>query len=594
MLYFKHLKKNKKIQLIATSILSASLLGLFATSAPADETTPKPTGSIDIPSFIKDTRTAYNEEIERTVTINLEAVGIQTATGKFIKPEKLDVLFLADNTGSMKHAIANVKDHAQDLLNKLGTEYSDVEFGVAFYRADPTEYGSHTKTYNKKVGQETITLQKEVVVDTRETTEMRQDYKTIKVGEESCTETYEYLGKNLNRIDTPYQYKIRTIRDSDGKVVKSKKKWKADPNLDGHSKSCTLNITEEVPDGAPYEVTVIEPIMGFEDVEKKVDIKEKTTIADKAYQVLDPVAEEGVPKNDTINAIKAIKKWKAKDEWQNKDFPEAGFFALHQAATNGASTPSYSGDPDAVYSTGYDTGWRADADMKLVVMFGDAKSHTGAVNQLDAIKALEDNDVTVIMINIDTITGTLLETNEGMSVANDGLDASGQASAIVKATQGKYADVDNSTLVSLLDGPPIDYSDSYCDSLTALDLVCTILGSVGDAAVVPEMKPTKINIDFDTNNFNPITSNTSEPLSLSMGPFSEDGLCIGYDTCVKYECTDPLGCNEVVHQEKRKFKMIFQGQIPAIYNFDTVVVDDSGNNITGAISTNSITIYNID
>ena len=96
------------------------------------------------------------------------------------------------------------------------------------------------------------------------------------------------------------------------------------------------------------------------------------------------------------------------------DGPEANFYALHQAATNGANTPSGVGG-------GQSTGWRSDAG-KVIVWFGDAQSHTATVNQADTIAALQAEGVTVAAINTRS--------------AGNGIDRFGQASAITSATGG--------------------------------------------------------------------------------------------------------------------------------------------------------------
>ena len=559
----------------------------------------QPSGIVTPSSFDKDTRVAQTVELERTVEINLDDLinTCEISTGNFVKPEKLDVLFLADNTGSMGAAIANVKEHAKDLLDKIEAEYSDVEFGVAYYRRDPREWGS--RAYDRKIGQTTETI--EVTV---------QDTKKVVVDTVACTKTWKFNKVDPNRSNKPYQYRVRTT-DQSGKKLQDKWPWSNNGDLDGKTESCTFDITEKVPVGEPR----------IETQTKKKNIYERTPREYLSYKLL-----EAVDGGDKDDAVKAINKWKAIDKG---DWPEAGFFGLHQAATNGAPTPEYpsnpgdSNNPDypgaEVYSTGYNyllqetsenydladynedynTKWRDDSDMKLIVMFGDAQSHTKTITQADTIKALQDNNITVIMINVDTITGDeAKETELGLTVANDGLNGDGQASDIVTATSGKYSEVDNNVLVELLNGPPVDYSDEYCSSLAELDLVCTILSSVGEAAVIEEVITTysnpKIDINFNTINFNPINSKTAEPLALSIGPFAEDGQCIGYDTCVKYECIDPLGCTQVGNGEERKFKMTFQGHMPAAYDFETVVVDGSGNQVKGTISSNEIMIHNID
>jgi hypothetical protein len=54
---------------------------------------------------------------------------------------KVDVLFLADNTGSMGSVINNVKNVSNSLLSSLETKFLDIDFGVARYFGDPSESG---------------------------------------------------------------------------------------------------------------------------------------------------------------------------------------------------------------------------------------------------------------------------------------------------------------------------------------------------------------------------------------------------------------------------------------------------------------------
>ncbi|ELS02541.1 hypothetical protein Xen7305DRAFT_00022550 [Xenococcus sp. PCC 7305] len=531
-------------------------------------------GEVSPSSFSEETRVAKTVELERTVELDLEALSQDTPTGNYIKPEKLDVLFLADNTGSMGPAIANVKAHAKDLLDKLEAEYADVEFGVAYYRRDPREWSS--RAYDRKIGQTTETI--EITV---------QDTETVVVDTVACTKTWTFNKVDPNRSDKPYKYRVRTT-DSSGKKLKDQWPWSNDGDLDGKTESCTFDITEKVNVGEPYTETKT----------KKVNVYERTPRENLSYKLLEAV--EGGNKN---NAVAAINQWRAIDKG---DWAEGGFFGLHQAATNGAPTPEYTSNPGdsnnpdypgaEVYSTGYNyllqgtaagydpadydeaynTKWRSDADMKLIVMFGDAKSHTKTINQADTIQALKDNGITVVMINVDTITGDeAKEVELGLTVADDGLDANGQGSSIVAATNGKYSEVDNDILVELLNGPPIDHSDNYCNGLAEMDLVCTILSSVGDAAVVPEVITTypKIDINFRTAAATPVP-----------------------DLTIEYECIDELGCTNVGHEEKRKFLMKVTGYIPDNYDFKTEVFDISNPTapVDGAIADNNIKILNVD
>jgi hypothetical protein len=147
----------------------------------------------------------------------------------------------------------------------------------------------------------------------------------------------------------------------------------------------------------------------------------KYTRSKAAYKLLEPV------NGGTIgDSVSAINQWTASG---GGDWPEANFFALHQAATSGASINGF--------YTGYDTKWRSDA-KKVIIWFGDAYSHTSTVNQTQAIQALVGNNVTVL--GILTQTGSLSLT--------DGINKNSQATSITSATGGIY---ETSTTSALTD-----------------------------------------------------------------------------------------------------------------------------------------------
>jgi hypothetical protein len=154
-----------------------------------------------------------------------------------------------------------------------------------------------------------------------------------------------------------------------------------------------------------------------------------------AYKLLEPV------NGGTIqNSVAAINLWTASN---GGDWPEANFFALHQAATSGDSINGF--------YTGYDTKWRSDA-KKVIIWFGDAYSHTSTVNQTQAIQALVGNDITVLAIL--TQTGDLSLT--------DGINKDSQATSITSATGGIYQTSTTSALTNTI--------SSLITQTTSLDL----------------------------------------------------------------------------------------------------------------------------
>jgi hypothetical protein len=78
--------------------------------------------------------------VNKTVTIGAQDIADVIETSTTTVNNKYDILFLADNTGSMGTAIGNVQTNARALLQQLSTSYNDVQFGVARYYGDPKEY----------------------------------------------------------------------------------------------------------------------------------------------------------------------------------------------------------------------------------------------------------------------------------------------------------------------------------------------------------------------------------------------------------------------------------------------------------------------
>ncbi len=337
---------------ITTSLLSASFVGLFATIAPAE-----PTGNIAPSNFYTEDGIGQTITLDRTVTVELDSLVETITTTTTGAPQKVDILFLADNTGSMGNAIANVKTNAQSLLNQLSAAYNDVQFGVARYYGAPKEYGNYS--YDSVPGE---TYNGAVIGTTTET--------------DTFTKTWKYWTWTYWRGNYWYKYKIVT-RDSDGNWVDTDWEW-SKSWLDGHSVTWTAEETINVYESIPVEMDSYElqEAMGATDAE----------------------------------AIAAIQDWHASG---GKDWEEANFFALHQAATSGAET-------DLGWQTGYDTNWR-DGAMKIIVWFGDAPSHTSDTTEAETIAALTTNNVYVVAVDVGSI------------------DYDSQASNITTATSGAYA-----------------------------------------------------------------------------------------------------------------------------------------------------------
>ncbi|MQM30520.1 MAG: hypothetical protein CRU78_08260 [Candidatus Accumulibacter phosphatis] len=107
------------------TIAAAVALGSFAGWAGAAVINPN-TGSATI---------AVGESVTFNKTITVDAGGAS----------KVDVFFLADNTGSMGSILDKIKSQATSILGTLSTTYADAAFGVGRYLGDPVESG---ETYN--------------------------------------------------------------------------------------------------------------------------------------------------------------------------------------------------------------------------------------------------------------------------------------------------------------------------------------------------------------------------------------------------------------------------------------------------------------
>ncbi|MGE5451399.1 MAG: VWA domain-containing protein [Acidobacteriota bacterium] len=98
-------------------------VGLFALAAPAAWAQ-----SISPASYSATINVGQTITIDKTITLAPSGA------------TKVDVVFLADNTGSMYGTVANAQAGATSIMNGL-TSGADYHFGVARYYGDPSEYG---------------------------------------------------------------------------------------------------------------------------------------------------------------------------------------------------------------------------------------------------------------------------------------------------------------------------------------------------------------------------------------------------------------------------------------------------------------------
>ena len=79
------------------------------------------------------------DSFEATIAVGETVTVTKTVTTDKGGASKVDVFFLADNTGSMGGVINNVRSAAESILNGLTAAITDVAFGVARYLGDPSE-----------------------------------------------------------------------------------------------------------------------------------------------------------------------------------------------------------------------------------------------------------------------------------------------------------------------------------------------------------------------------------------------------------------------------------------------------------------------
>ncbi len=272
------MKKLGFKQIAFTSSLAILILGgVEFNHSPVNSSEINATGTISPSTLKENIGRGQTIKFERSITVNVEDI-VETITTSNA-PNKLDILFLADNTDSMGDAIANVKANATSLLNSLDAEYSDLQVGVARYYGDPQE-----KTY------------------TYEKTDVQTDY----------SKTYTYLNESKTCFSGQgdaypcYKYKVDYTK---GQVEQSWTSFQNEAKYQEYGNSHTRNWTG-------YIHEKIEGELG----------------AEKAYDLQTSVH------SDLNKAIDAINQWETAS---GDDWGEGNFFALHQAATNGSDINGY-------------------------------------------------------------------------------------------------------------------------------------------------------------------------------------------------------------------------------------------------------------
>ena len=366
-----------------------------------------------------------------------------------------DVVFLMDNTGSMGSMISSTRTNATTILNSISGgderfEGIDVQYGLATYWGDPLEYkGGSSNSYH-------------------------------------CSSATEYSGKNndielssgvdyyLDMIDTwgdGWNNSLWHLKLGSSVLVTKG----ADFNWGKYKSGGTFTVAS----GGTYTVTINPwsywwPYWSSEVRWRFCAVGDDTggdstgfpEIARKAFKVNQVITET---KADVISSM---------SEWSTcsspggcgGDWPEANYFALHQLATEGAITDGKCADAytgtctDMGYKTDDAIGWREESG-KVIVWFGDARSHCSTVDANEAIDALLAKNIVVAAINTKS-SSYGIDTASSCSGSSSSV---GQATIITDATKG--------TLTNNVSG-----SDKTVDAI--LDAVSKGIAQAGSGAGV--------------------------------------------------------------------------------------------------------------
>jgi len=216
-------------------------------------------------------------KFDRSITVAVDDL-VETVTTS-TAPEKLDILFLADNTDSMGDAIANVKSNATSLLDGLNEQYDDLQVGVARYYGDPKESAN---TYEKSDNQ----------------TDFSKTYTYLNVSK-TC-----FSGQG--EAYPCYKYQVDYTK---GGVEESWVSFQSEAKYQEYGDSFTRNWTGHI----------------YEKIEGELG-------AENAYQLQSSV------NSDLSLAVDAINQW---ETGSGNDWAEGNFFGLHQAATSGSDINGY-------------------------------------------------------------------------------------------------------------------------------------------------------------------------------------------------------------------------------------------------------------
>jgi len=372
-----------------------------------------------------------------------------------------DVVFLMDNTGSMWGMINSTRTNATEILNKISGgderfEGIDVQYGVATYWGDPREHvggGGSTASYHCSDGSAGVAPAP---------TQFSGSSNTI-----AALDGGDYYVDLIDTWGDGWHGNRLTIKNAatNATVAVLGAGFSSGRYMSGG----TVNLVA----GNSYTVTYSTAHWWHYEIRWRIcPVGSGETEDEEEPTGYPDIAREAFKVNQAMTAEKseittAMAEWSASG---GGDLPEANFFALHQLATEGGMTdgncePGFTGTcTDLGYKTDYSIGWREDAG-KIIVWFGDARSHCTTVSANEALAALKTKNIVVAAIN--TRSGS---SGIDQKYSCDGSTATvGQASHITIETKG--------TLTNNVSG-----STGTVNAI--LDAVSKGIAQVGSAAAV--------------------------------------------------------------------------------------------------------------
>ena len=368
---------------------------------------------------------------------------------------KADVVFLMDNTGSMGSTISATKRNAKKILESIsGSDERftgiDVNYGVATYWGDPLEYtGDKTTDYHCPSSKEYKGPSNKIILE---------------AGVTYSLDMIDVWGDGWNGSIWNLKSGGTTFASVGSEFTWGRYKSGGEFSVANSGQyEVTINPWS---DGWPYWSSEVRWRFCKSDSSDSSSGTGYPEIAQKSFKVNQAIT----PAKEKI--ISAMGEWStcSSPGGCGGDWPEGNYFALHQLATGGGFTDgkcpeAFTGTcSDMGFKTGSNINWRENAG-KVIVWFGDARSHCSTVDIEEATNALLKENIAVAAINTKN-------SNYGIDTkysCTSSRPSSGQSSNITEITKG--------VLTNNVSG-----SDATVNAI--LDAVSKSIAQIGSGAAV--------------------------------------------------------------------------------------------------------------